>query len=56
MGRKGSLLPGLKGSREVSGMVALLDTHHSKVIAELLVSSLALISAHFSLVFCLFYI
>lgn len=51
MVRKGSPWPGLKGSREVSGAVAFLDSHLSEVVAELLVSSL--ISAHFSLLFFL---
>lgn len=52
MGRKGSPWPRLKGSREVSGVVAFLDSHLSEVISEVLVSS-PLISAHFSLLFCL---
>jgi len=56
MGRKGSLWQGPKSSRDVSGVVALLDTRHSKGTAELLVSSPALISAPFSLVFCLSYV
>ena len=51
VGRKGSLRPGLRGFREVSGAVALLDTHHSKLIAQLLVSSSSLISAHFFFAF-----
>lgn len=35
---------------------ALLDTHHSKVFAELPVSLSPLISAHFSSLFCLSYV